>query len=457
MNDIDTRERTCAQLNALASHLDEQRDSLLLAWRKATDRAPELTISSSLTRLQFNDHIPGVLEAFARKLQAWPDEVSSQAQQEEKEQVVGHGLQRWQQGYQLRELTREWGHLQMCLMEYLESYAADHLDLEPRVMPVARRALADLCWDGINDSTTHYWRLHQAEAAGHVRDLERALATVNELEQARAEAWREAAHDLRGSVAVVKTATTLLHRNDLPEPMRHEFFDILHNGVSSLHEMLNDLMSLARLEAGHEQRTVAPFDAAVLLTDFCTTSLPLADERGLFLKMEGPESLLVEGDRAKIQRIVQNLLLNALKYTQRGGVTVLWGAGQETDAETQNWMFCVQDTGPGLHMGPGAPLARQLYEATQVTHEVEDSKGQKTVGGLCDNAPGDNAPGDNAPTVPSQSETLTASQLPGEGVGLSIVKRLCELLDAGLELETSPGKGSTFRVVLPLRYDNGAK
>jgi signal transduction histidine kinase len=59
--------------------------------------------------------------------------------------------------------------------------------------------------------------------------------------------------------------------------------------------------------------------------------------------------------------------------------------------------------------------------------------------------------------VAAQSQTLPASQLPGEGIGLSIVKRLCELLDASLELETSPGAGSTFRVILPCQYAPGGK
>ena len=62
-----------------------------------------------------------------------------------------------------------------------------------------------------------------------------------------------------------------------------------------------------------------------------------------------------------------------------------------------------------------------------------------------------------APTLSSLSESQPASEVPGEGVGLSIVKRLCELLDASLELETSPGKGSTFRVILPRYYAPGGK
>ena len=350
--------------------------------------------------------------------------------------MTEHGLQRWQQGYQLHELASEWGYLQICLMEELESYAMNHSGLEISVMPTARRALARLCWDGIAESTEQYWRLHQTEAAGNVRDLEQALATLNELERARAEAWREAAHDLKGSVTVVKGAASILQIDDVPEPVRLQFFDRLQKGVSSLHEMLNDLMSLARLEAGHEQRVITTFDAAILLAEFCAVSLPLARERGLRLDVQGPDSLLVEGDRAKIQRILQNLLLNAIKYTPRGGVTVIWGMANGEHGK--RWMFCVQDTGPGLNADSDTPLAHQLHEATQIAREL-------------DHAPAPNQLA-QAPTVPAQSRTLPPGQIPGEGVGLTIVKRLCELLDASIELETSPGKGSTFRVILPRSY-----
>lgn len=437
--------QTRAQLSALAAHLGKQRESILEQWRKTTENMEELTIAFSLTRLQFNDHIPGVLDALALRLRAWPETESIAAQLNEKDQINEHGLQRWQQGYQLRELTQEWGHLQMSVLEELEVYALAHSELEPVVMPTARRAWSRLCWDGISDSASQYWRLHQAEANGHVRELEQALETLSELDQARAVAWREATHDLQGGLSVVTGASSVLDRKHMTEPMRHEFSNLLNKGVSSLHDMLSDLMSLARLDAGLEHRKIAAFDASVLLADFCETSMPLAHARGLFLKMQGPTSLRVHGDRAKVQRILQNLLLNALKYTRNGGVTVIWGGVQDT--ESQNWMFCVQDTGPGLDEGLDAPLARQLYEATQTAHAADDSIGQ-------DKTPGDLA---NAPTVPSQSTILPATQLPGEGVGLSIVKRLCELLDASLELETSPGAGSTFRVVLPRHYNKGGK
>lgn len=320
----DTLEQTRHRLRALASYLDLQRETILQRWRDAARNTAEITTASSLTRSQFNDHIPGILDALGDRLRNWPRDESVRSLEREKEQVTGHGLQRWQQGYQLNELTREWGCLQNCLMEELESYGAAHAAAEPDIMPTARRALADLCWSGISDSTTQYWRLHQTEALGHVNDLQQAIQTLGEIERMRAESWREAAHDLRGSVSVLQGAALVL-QHDTTGPTRLQVSDVVQRSVLSLHDMLNDLMTLARLEAGQEQRSLSLFDAALLLADFCTTSLPLAESQGLYLTADGPQSLLVEGDRIKVQRILQNLLLNALKYTQQGGVTVIWG------------------------------------------------------------------------------------------------------------------------------------
>ena len=439
------KNKTHAQLADLATHLGERQKAILKRWRAETEDAPGVTIASSLTRVQFNDHIPGMLDAYTGSLLAWPGASSERMQEDGREQIMEHGLQRWQQGYQLRDLTREWGHLHMCVMGELEDYALANPDLEPSVMPAARRAWSQLCWEGISDSSTQYWRLHQAEATGHVRDLEQALSTLSEMDQNRAAAWRETAHDLQGGLSLVTLASSVLDREELSDPARHEFSDIVQRGVSSLHDMLNDFMSLARLDAGLEHRNVTAFDAGTLLADFCATSQPLAKARGLYLKMDGPASMPVEGDPTKVQRILQNLLLNALKYTERGGVTVLWKP--VADHLTDNWMFCVQDTGPGLEDGPeAAPLAHRLHEATQTAQAAEEAHPEAI-------SPADIAKASPDP-LPALTKSPPDSDIPGEGVGLSIVKRLCELLNASLELETSPGKGSTFRVILPRQYED---
>jgi signal transduction histidine kinase len=430
------------QLATLAAELLERREDILESWRAYGDESSERNIAASLSRAQFNDHIPAVLDCLADTIRAWPDKRDSEVERVETEKVFEHGLQRWQQGYQLSELIREWGYLQMCVAAELERYAAAHPALEPSVMPTARRAWSQLCADGVTGSATQYGRLQQTESAGHVNDLEQALSALHTMERERAEAWRTAAHDLRGSVTVVKGAATLLNETGAPlsEPVRVEVAEMLSKSVSSLHEMLNDLLSLARLEAGHEQREITTFDAAVLLRDFCTASQAAATDRGLFLKMDGPSTLPVEGDKAKVLRIVQNLLLNAVKYTRHGGISVTWGEDRARD--TDRWTFSVQDTGPGIVESVAAPLAQEIHAATEVADDARE---------LSTDRRRDMEP---AATLPSASTALAPQQQPGEGVGLSIVKRLCELLDAGLELATKPGQGTTFRVILPRTYED---
>lgn len=427
------------QLSALAADLRDRRDAILDAWRAYGDVVPGRNIAASLSRVQFNDHIPLVLDSLSQSLEAWPEGSNPIAEEIEVDEVSEHGLQRWQQGYSLSEVLREWGYLQMCVAAELERYAVDHPSLEPTVMPTARRLWAQLCADGVTGSATQYGRLQQTASTGHVNALERALTALHTMEQSRAEAWRTAAHDLRGSVTVVKGAATLNASGfSLPEGERAEVAEMLSKGVSSLHDMLNDLLSLARLEAGHEQRALTTFDAAVLLRDFCTASQAAATDRGLFLKMDGPSTLTVESDKPKVLRILQNLLLNAVKYTERGGVSVCWGL--DTTRDTDRWTFSVQDTGPGIDDAHETTIAQELKDATDVSDDARDASEDRRR---------DMA---GAATLTSASDASPQSEERGEGVGLSIVKRLCELLDASLELATKPGQGSTFRVVLPCKY-----
>jgi len=209
---------------------------------------------------------------------------------------------------------------------------------------------------------------------------------------------------------------------------------MLQRSVESLRALLTDMMDLARLEAGQEQLRIARFDAAALLRAYCDTVRPLAQERELCLSAEGPSRLWVEGDAAKVQRIAQNLLLNALHATQRGGVRLSWD--ERSTAGVDQWLLCVQDTGPGFRAeSPAAPLEDAVLAAT--------AEAQQVVPGA------DSVP---APTLRSQSDADSPRESGGEGIGLAIVKRLCELLDASLEMETAPGEGTTFRVIFPQRY-----
>jgi len=431
-----------AEVAALAQHLSSRRKDILRSWQRSVELDPELTTSSSLSRAQFNDQVPQVLDAFVRRLQAEDSAEKDEAFAEEKKSAAEHGLHRWQQGYNQRETIREWGHLHYCVLNELETYGRAHSELQPTVMSIARRALVRLCGEGVCESAARYEQLQRTEAASRVRDLENALQQLLSLDRQRAETWREAAHDLRGTVGVISNASKILAKEAEADPSRASTSQILKRSVASLRGLLADLMDLARLEAGQEHRHIARFDAAEALREFCDNVRPLASQHNLFLKAEGPKSLPIEGDSVKILRIAQNLVLNALKVTERGGVRVLWE--ERTVSGVQQWLLCVQDTGPGFQgQSATAPLERALRHATEEAHEVDaraEISGDVTAGP------------DPAPTLKSQSNPREAANAAGEGIGLSIVKRLCELLDASLELETSPGAGTTFRVVLPRAY-----
>ena len=429
------------QLAALSDYLASRREAILVAWRKAARADPQQTTGRSLTIGQFLDHIPQILDAFELKLRSRPGGRAAQAATiDKKEEEVKHGLHRWQQGYRLKELMSECGNLQLCLFDELGRFAAAHSELDRETLEEAHRQLLGLINETISESAAQFQRMQQAEAAGHVGALKGALASVNEIERRRAALIHQAVHDLGNDVAGVSIAARLLGQTGVATAEREEFSTLLERGVQGLTGMLGELMELARLEAGQECRKTSGFDASVMIMELCDANQPFARDRGLFLEVDGPAGLPVEGDSDKTRRLLQNLLTNAIKYTERGGVSVGWGE------EKENWWLMVKDTGPGLLSGPGAPLVAGLQEATASAKESDE----KTAA----------SQGDVSHVLPAPSGATApagrAHHQPSEGIGLSIVKRLCELLDASLEIASSGETGTTIRVVFPRSYASPA-
>ncbi len=422
-------------LAALADWLHAQRPALLSGWRQAVGLDPKVTTAATLGRAQFVDHIPKILDGFAMKLRARGASEREEASEQQREGAAEHGVHRWLHGYDSRETMREWGHLQRCLVDAVERFALGPPPRDAIAMGVARRMLTDLFVDCIVESAVGHATLQETEAAGRLRDLEQVVESVRALERERAELWRQAAHDLRGNVGAVQLAATVLARSaNLPDASPVAASRV-QRSANLLTRLLDDLIELARLEAGKEQRNVAPFDAARVLAELCETLQPLAAERGLFLRLEAPATLPVTGDEIKAGRIAQNLLLNALKYTESGGVVVT--CSEIAVGEVPSWVLCVQDTGVGFGHGSVTPLARVISDATEEAQTVARE-----------------APG-AVPTLRSQSDERPPEarrSAGGEGIGLAIVKRLCELLDASLELQSEPGCGTTFRIVFPRSY-----
>lgn len=425
------------QLATLSELLAERRESILLAWRAASHADPEQTTSHALTLGQFLDHIPRILDVYEFKLRSRPGGTADRAADRgKKEEEVKHGLHRWQQGYRLNELLNECGQLQICLFDELRNIAADHPELDHATFVEAFRQLLHLINDTISESAVQYERMQQAEAAGRVGDLMEALADLGEIDRRRATLLHQAVHDLSSDVLGVSMAASRVSRTDLIETDRVESSAFLQRAVEGLNTMLGELMDLARLEAGQEDREIIEFDVGVLMAELCDSHQPYAHERNLFLRMRGPDPLSVEGDADKVRRVAKNLIGNALKYTRNGGVTVSWGE------ERKNWWLMVEDTGPGMNSESGESIVAGLHEATESAKESDEKSSA--------------IEGKTSRVLPSPAKKSTSTEparhQPGEGIGLSIVKRLCELLDASLEIASSAETGTTFRVVFPLRY-----
>jgi signal transduction histidine kinase len=431
---------TDLDLVSLSQHLSGRREAILQAWKSAIKRDPALTTGDSLPRGQLFDHIPAMLSTFERELLKAP--AAQPADGAGHVPAAAHGLQRWRQGYDLREVTRELGKLNECVVVEIDMYTAAKPHISQTAMATARRIWAALCSTGIEESVGQFFELQQQEAAGHVKDLESALADIQQLEEQRADLWRQAAHDLRGNLGVVANATVGLTHSGLRESSRDHFVRVLMRNVTSLHHLLDDVTGLARLQAGREQRRVEPLDVTPILQQLCEGIRPLAQQRHLFLRCEGPPGFATDGDAVKVRRIAQNLILNAVKFTRKGGITVSWG---DSDAhDPKRWALCVQDTGPGFHTSAGKPMAQAL----------ETKSGALRPGGATVDSQAVDGPAVDGPAARGAEETQPSPDATGEGIGLSIVKRLCDMLDATIEMNSVVDVGTTFRILFPRKYGN---
>jgi len=181
-------------------------------------------------------------------------------------------------------------------------------------------------------------------------------------------------------------------------------------GAIELRDMVDDLLDLAKIEAGRISISPAWFDLMDLFSALRGMFRPLVEGAGsVDLRFEAPPELpMLFTDDKKLAQILRNFISNALKFTPEGRVVV--SARPEGDAHI---CFSVRDTGIGI---PGHMLDALFEDFVQV-----DSPIQKRVRGT--------------------------------GLGLALCKRFAELLGGRVGVESTVGKGSEFHVILPIRFD----
>ncbi len=243
-------------------------------------------------------------------------------------------------------------------------------------------------------------RHHEAEQTRHLAVAVRAAEAAS---QAKTRFLAAASHDLRQPIHTIALLTGVLklrHQQDTST----EVVALLDSVVQSLSQQLDDLLDISKLDAGVVKVAAQPLSLQRFLRRRLDEVESEAKAKGLVLRLDGMENATVSADPNLLERVLRNLLSNAVKFTERGEVVLSLHVQGESAAIT------VRDTGCGI-----APEHQDevFHEFVQLNNPERD-------------------------------------RAKGMGLGLSIVRRLCRLMDVALKLQSTPGIGSSFELLLPL-------
>ncbi|GEN08652.1 Signal transduction histidine kinase [Myxococcus fulvus] len=240
------------------------------------------------------------------------------------------------------------------------------------------------------------------EANGKLGD---ALVRQQELDRLKSEFFDNVSHELRTPLTLILlTLESLERRGEENNPevvMQH--VATMERSAQRLLRLINNLLDLAQLESGKARLRYQPLELHAFLSTVLPPFLAMAERQGVWLKLEGQTVTPVEVDHERMDIVFQNLLSNALKFTQAGGVTV-----RVHEDEKDVWVDVV-DTGQGI----SAPDTKVIFDR----FAQADNSGTRRFGGT--------------------------------GIGLALVKETLELHEGGIHVTSELGQGSTFHVRLP--------
>ncbi len=211
------------------------------------------------------------------------------------------------------------------------------------------------------------------------------------------------AHDLRSPIARIRGLAEVTVTS---APCEEEFRNMAANTIEEcdrLLDMINTMLTISRTEAGVNRMERKTVDMAALTRDACNLFQPLAEDKSVALDLAAVEPAIVQGDQRMLQRMVANLVDNAIKYTQAGGhIKVELTAGEDGQIR-----LTVKDNGIGIHSGDQSKVFERFFRGDQAR-----SKG-------------------------------------GSGLGLSLAKAVATAHGGEIQVRSTVNQGSTFTVALP--------
>ena len=258
----------------------------------------------------------------------------------------------------------------------------------------------------VTQSAARLRRDHQELLEQH-QELRRSLAAALKAVESQSELFSNLSHELRTPLTAILGYTDLLIRSRL-DAEQQAHLTTVNKSAQGMLGMINDLLDWGRIEAGRLSLNDDQVDILQIVEDVAEMLSTLAYEKGLELVRIVYQDVpkLVRGDAQRLRQIVTNLLSNAIKFTERGEVVLR--VMRDRSDEGRAWLnFSVSDTGPGI----SPEQQRRLFHAFQQTKGTQG----------------------------------------GSGLGLTITRRLTELMGGRVDMQSTLGQGSTFGAVIPFR------
>ncbi|KAJ3144066.1 hypothetical protein HDU89_000704 [Geranomyces variabilis] len=242
-------------------------------------------------------------------------------------------------------------------------------------------------------------------------EADRELQAAKQAVKMTTEFLANMSHEIRNPLNGIIGLADLILSETMTESQR-PYMELLKRSGKALLNIVNEILDLSKLNAGKVQLEQIDLDLrSIVGTVVQTVQISLDDRPVVLLSTIDPSvPLILRGDPTKIQQIITNLVNNAIKFTQSSSVTVHVTSATASAARTIDVSISVVDTGPGL----SEQFKRNLFSE------------------YC-----------------QEDETITR-KFGGTGLGLSICLKLAKLMGGLLEVESEKGKGSTFRVIIPL-------